>query len=182
MIFASAKSACSLEGLVLKTKPQASTQVAGNRFRSFVGRLGTTAHSGQQSDRDAVLQPPCLVGVLPLLRFRASSNGSSKHLGQSLRNTAAMSALQSLPAALISPATAAVRRSRSGNRFVFTVLGSHTLRSVMHAALVALRALRYSRFSMPMQTPSPNQSVERDAGQAAFLRSVRPARRPSLLR
>lgn len=54
---------------MLQSKPQASTQAAGKRFRSFVGRLGTTAHSGQQSDRGAVLQLPCLVGALLFLRF-----------------------------------------------------------------------------------------------------------------
>ncbi len=42
---------------------------------------------------------------------------------------------------------------------------------------------RFSGLSINRSSPvCANQSVERDAGQAAFLRSCRPARRPSLLR
>jgi hypothetical protein len=70
-----------------------------------------------------------------------------------------MSVLQSMPAELVSPATAAVSRYRCRKRFIFAAVGSHTPRSVMRAALAALRALRYPRFSMPMQTPSPNPAL-----------------------
>ena len=149
MIYAPAKSACSLESPALQSKPQTSTQAAGKRFRSLVARLGAMAHSGQPSGNFSVLQTPGLVRALPFLRLRSSLNGSSRHLGHPLRNTAVMSLLQGKPAALVSPATAAGRRSRSGNRFVFTAFGSHTLRFVTHAAVVALRALRYPRFPCP---------------------------------
>jgi hypothetical protein len=182
MIFASAKFACSRESSVLQSKPQASTQAAGKRLRSFVGRLGAIALSGQQSGSFSVLQSPRHIGALPFWRCRSSLNVSSRHLCHSLRNTAAMSVLQSLPAALVSPATAAVSRYRYRKRFIFTAAGSHALRSVMHAALGALRVLRYPRFSMPMHTPSPNQSVKRDAVKAASLRACLPARRPLLPR
>jgi len=155
----SAKVAGSLKSSALQREPQASTQAAGKRIRSFICRLGAMAPSGRQSGSLSVRQSPSLVRAQPVLRFRSSLNGSSRHLRDSLRNTAAMSVLQSRPVELVSRASTAVNRYRCRKRFIFTAAGSHGPRSVVRAALVALRVLRYSRFSMPMQTPSPNPAL-----------------------